>query len=109
MSFGIEEQTTEYASNDLVTPKDFGVFLPNNLKQKLIRTGTARSSLPTFESALGCVMIADISGFTKLGEKLRKKYGEGEVRRETGWLGYIPENQCMAIRSSLSSSHPRSY
>ena len=72
------EPVSEDTSNDLVTTKDFGVFLPNTLKEKLIRTGMASNRLPTFESALGCVMIADISGFTKLGEQLRKQYGEGE-------------------------------
>ena len=41
-------------------------------------SGSRPSILPLNESVLGSVLIADISGFTKLGEKLRNRYGEGE-------------------------------
>ena len=55
----------------------FAPYLPAILRQQLLSSNTA-THLPTFQSVLGTVLIADISGFTKLGEKLRKKYGEGE-------------------------------
>ena len=55
----------------------FGPYLPAILRQQLLSSNTA-THLPTFQSVLGTVLIADISGFTKLGEKLREKYGEGE-------------------------------
>mmetsp|Transcript_22021 Transcript_22021/g.45872 ORF Transcript_22021/g.45872 Transcript_22021/m.45872 type:complete len:1993 (-) Transcript_22021:215-6193(-) len=83
MSFGLSasgdsESSMYYDDPDSVVAKDFGSFLPETLKNQLIQTGSLSSSLPQIETVKGCVMIADISGFTKLGEKLRRKYGEGE-------------------------------
>ena len=58
--------------------KCFNPFLPLGLRKMLSLAGDAPTDLPQHQSVLGCVLIADISGFTKLGEKLRNRYGEGE-------------------------------
>jgi len=70
----------ELEVDDRVTGSDYGAFLPEMLKDKLINH-MKKNHLPLFEAKLGCVMIADISGFTKVrsGEIMKECWNEATL------------------------------
>jgi hypothetical protein len=55
----------------------FTPFYPVVLKNQLT-AGGKRVRLPLMNEVNGSVLVADLSGFTKLGEALRAEYGDGE-------------------------------
>ena len=113
------EETNSDAINKFISPKHAGL-IPRSVRLEITQKGKLLDA-PSKDLVEACLLLADISGFTALGEKLTKEHGDARGAEEfasqmsaaISALGTItsqavisrsPNTFLSSVRSWLSSS-----
>ena len=71
---GNEKKTSESGEQQYLTVQQAG-FIPRSVRMEITEKGVLPDA-PTKTLVQACILLADISGFTALGEKLTAEHGD---------------------------------
>ena len=74
------EETNSDAINKFISPKHAGL-IPRSVRLEITQKGKLPDA-PSKDLVEACLLLADISGFTALGEKLTKEHGDARGAEE---------------------------
>ena len=74
------EETNSDAINKFISPKNAGL-IPRSVRLEITQKGKLLDA-PSKDLVEACLLLADISGFTALGEKLTKEHGDARGAEE---------------------------